>query len=94
MQNGELGGGRIGAQATAHFEPVHVGQIDIQYDQVCLCSRGQGGTSGGSLQHLIPRGPQYAAGGIERRGIVVDREYPDRAGLICDCGVQRETYAG
>jgi hypothetical protein len=91
MQDGELGGRRDGTQASAHFEAVHVRQIDIQYDQVCLGSLRQRGASRGGLQHFIARGPQYPAGGVERGGIIVDREYPDRAGSICDCCVQMQT---
>jgi len=90
MQNGKLGGRRDGTQASAYFEAVHVRQIDIQYDQVCLGGLGQRRASGGGLQHFIARGSQYAGGGVERGGIIVDREYPNRAGSVCDCCAQME----
>jgi hypothetical protein len=60
MQYWELSRLRRRAQTAADFEAVHIGQIDVQDNEVGLSCEGQRAAARRGLQHLISRGPKYA----------------------------------
>ena len=77
MQDGSGGEGRIVAHAPANLEAVHIGQIDVQYDdgRKVPLHRSKGGSRVRRGEHLIAGRKNGLPKLIEHYLVIIDQQY-------------------
>jgi hypothetical protein len=82
-------------ETTADLEPVHLGEVEVEDDEVEALLGGplQRGLTAGHADHLEPFGPEVALEDLQHEGIVVHRQHPARAHGATSCAAEAGSSA-